>query len=214
MSKLTPAAALLAALLTSEAARTQTCSCAAVPLLGSMQTSPTNEGEWYLGTTYEFHDVSELVAGSSTIPDTTGRDRTTSSMIIEGSRGLTEKWSLSALISGVEHEREVGGQFVSASGLGDGLVIAKYSLKRISLYSDSALAFGIGARVALGDDDVTREGVELAEDMHPSTGANGGIVMGYWARSMNDAGSVQIYNVRKLRLARGKRSELSASATN
>lgn len=193
MRKPTVTIALLAASLGSEVAVAQTCSCAAVPLLGSMQSAPTNDGQWHLGTTYEFHDVSELVAGSSTVPDTTGRERRSSSLIVEASRGLTEKWSLSALISGVEHERDVGGEFVRASGLGDGLVIARYSVRNISLYSDSALAFGVGVRAALGDDDTTRDGVALAEDMHPSTGANGGILMAYWAKSLNEAGSKQIY---------------------
>ena len=176
-----------------ESAHAQTCSCAAVPLLGSMQSSPTNEGEWYIGTTYEFHDVSDLVAGSTTIPDATGRERRSTALVVEASRGLTDKWSISMLVSAIEHERAVGGEFVTGSGLGDGMLIAKYAFRNISLYSDSALAVGFGARLAIGADDLTRDGVFLAEDMHPSTGANGGIAWVYWARAMNDSAGTQIY---------------------
>ncbi len=96
----------------------QTCSCAAVPILGSMQLASPKSNQWFLGTTYDFHDASELVAGSSTIPDRTGRDRTSQALIVELSRGLTEKWSFSALLSAVDHEREVNGSRASASGLG------------------------------------------------------------------------------------------------
>jgi len=171
----------------------QTCSCAAVPILGSMQLASPKSHQWFLGTTYDFHDVSELVAGSSTVPDRTGRDRTSQALIVELSRGLTEKWSVSALLSAVDHNREVNGNRANASGLGDAIVMVKYSPKSISLYSDTALSFGVGARIPLGVDDATRLGVDLAEDMQPSTGAYGGMVWAYWAKALNDSKGARIY---------------------
>jgi len=171
----------------------QTCSCAAVPILGSMQlASPLNE-QWFLGATYEFHDVSELVAGSSSIPDQTGRDRTSQAFIVELSRGLSEKWSFSALLSAVRHDREVSNISASASGLGDAIAMIKYSPRSISLYSDTALSFGLGSRIPVGVDDATILGVPLAEDMQPSTGAFGGILWVYWAKALNDSKGARIY---------------------
>jgi len=171
----------------------QTCSCAAVPILGSMQlASPLNE-QWFLGATYEFHDVSELVAGSSSIPDQTGRDRTSQAFIVELSRGLSEKWSFSALLSAVRHDREVSNISASASGLGDAIAMIKYSPRSISLYSDTALSFGLGSRIPVGVDDATFMGVPLAEDMQPSTGAFGGILWAYWAKALNDSKGARIY---------------------
>ncbi len=174
-------------------ASAQTCSCAGVPILGAMQLATPKNQQWYLGTTYQFHDVSELVAGTSTIPDATGRDRTTQALILEASRGLSEKWSASALLSVVNHEREVNSVRASASGLGDALVMIKYSPKSISLYSDAALSFGLGGRIPVGVDDATRQGVPLAEDMQPSTGAFGGIVWAYWAKALNESKGARIY---------------------
>lgn len=171
----------------------QTCSCAAVPLLGSMQAASPNNGQWFFATTYEFHDVSDLVAGSSSIPDQTGRDRTSNAFVVEGSRGITEKWSLSTLASAVDHDRQVGSTRVSASGLGDAILLAKYAPKSISLYSDTALSFGFGGRVPLGEDNASRQGVVLAEDMQPSTGAFGGMIWAYWAKAMNDSGGARFY---------------------
>ena len=171
----------------------QTCSCAAVPLLGSMQPASPNNGQWFFATTYEYHDVSDLVAGSSSIPDQTGRDRTSNAFVIEASRGVTEKWSISTLASAVDHDRQVNIAGVSASGLGDAILMAKYAPKSISLYSDTALSFGFGGRVPLGEDNASRQGITLAEDMQPSAGAFGGMIWAYWARAMNDPMGARIY---------------------
>ena len=100
-----------------------TCSCAGVPLLGAMELATPGEGKWYVAGTYEFHDASELVSGSTTIPDATGRDRTSEVLMIETSRRLFGNLSFSALLATVKHDRTVGGVHDSASGVGDGIVI-------------------------------------------------------------------------------------------
>ena len=174
-------------------AQSSTCSCAGVPLLGTMELASPSDGQWFLASTYEYHDVSDLVSGSSDIADLTGRDRTSQAFIIEASRGFGQRWSFSALVSGVEHERTVGGETDKASGLGDGIVMLKYSPANISLYSRNALSFGIGARVPLGEDSADRGGVTLAEDMQPSTGAYGGILWLYAAHSLNESAGARIY---------------------
>ena len=91
--------AAAASALTMTPAYATTCSCASVPLLGTMELASPADNQWYLASTYEFHDLSELVQGSSTIPDDTARDRTSHALILEASRGLTEKWAVSALLS-------------------------------------------------------------------------------------------------------------------
>jgi len=176
-----------------EIALGQTCSCAGVPILGAMESASPRDSQWFLAGTYEFHDISELVSGSSTVHDGTGRDRTAQAMILEASRGLSEKWSFSVLLSAVEHERDVGGQRDTVSGLGDAVVMVKYSPKTISLYDKSTLSFGLGARLPVGEDDATSQGVVLAEDLQPSTGAYGGIAWIYAARALNDSKGARIY---------------------
>lgn len=171
----------------------QTCSCASVPLLGSMQLASPKSKQWYLATTYEFHDISDLIAGSSSVRDTTGRDRTSQAFMVEASKGLTEKWSISALLSFVDHEREVNNISANASGLGDAIAMVKYSPKTISLYSKSSLSFGLGTRLPIGADNVRQQGITLAEDMQPSVGAYGGILWAYWAHALNDSKGARIY---------------------
>ena len=175
-------------------AQASTCSCASVPLLGAMQPASPEQNQWFLGTTYEFHDVSDLVAGSTTIPDQTGRDRTSQALIVEASRGLTAKWSFSALLSAVEHERKISGITDKASGLGDAIVMLKYSPMTMSVFSANTLSFGVGGRIPVGPDDETRDnGLTLPEDLQPSTGAYGGLLWGYYARGLNESRGAQVY---------------------
>ena len=172
----------------------QTCSCAGVPLLGSMELATPGEGKWFLASTYEYHDASELVSGSSSVTDTTGRDRTTEVLMFETSRRLVGKLSFSALISTVKHDRTVGGVHDSASGLGDAIVLLKYSPMTISPFSRNAISAGVGARLALGEDDATSSsGIVLAEDLQPSTGAFGSIVWLYAARALNEPATARLY---------------------
>lgn len=181
------------ALLATPMAHATTCSCASIPLLGSMELATPGDGKWFLASTYEFHDASKLVSGSSSVPDQTGRDRTTQALIIEASKGLTEKLSFSALLSAVNHERIVGGVRDDVTGMGDAILMLKYSPASVSLYSRNALSFGIGGRLPVGEDDASAGGITLAEDLQPSTGAFGAIAWAYAARSLNESASARVY---------------------
>ena len=171
----------------------QTCSCAGVPILGAMESASPNDNQWFLSSTFEYHDVSELVRGSSTLPNETGRERTTEALILELSTGLTEKLSFTALLSAARHERDVGGERVTGQGLGDAIAMLKYSPKAISLYSKTSLSMGLGAQLPLGESDAARQGLVLAEDLQPSTGAYAGIAWLYAARALNDSRGARVY---------------------
>ena len=134
-----------------------TCSCAGVPLLSSMEFGTPEQKTWFFSSTYEFHDISDLVSGTDDVSDQTGRKRRSQTLILEGSYGINESLSVSTLISGVEHERTVGSSgTVQANGLGDAIVMLKYTPGKIGLFERNGLAFGIGSRIPIGDDDAGR----------------------------------------------------------
>lgn len=170
-----------------------TCSCATVPLLGSMETASPSGGNWLLGLTYEYHDISDLISGSTSVPDETGRDRSSQALIIEASRGLSEHWSVSFVGSLVDHDRRVGDDVTEANGPGDAIAMLKYTPLRIDLYSRIEVSLGIGARIPLGADNKSSNGIVLAEDMQPGTGAWGTIAWAYAARGLNEQGSARVY---------------------
>jgi hypothetical protein len=159
-----------------------------------MQSASPTDRQWFVATTYEYRDISDLVAGSKTIPDQTGRERESQALVFELSRGLSAKWSISGLVSAVDHKRSISGDVVSASGVGDAMVMLKYSPTTISLYSDNTLAFGIGGQIPVGEDSAKRDsGFVLAEDLQPSTGAYGSLAWVYYARALNDSKGLQAY---------------------
>jgi len=190
IAKTIAAATLLFAVADSKA---QTCSCAGVPLLGAMELATPGDGKWFLASTYEYHDASLLVRRSNTVPNSPGRERTSEVLLLETSRRLIGKLSFSALLSTVKHDRKVGGVHDSASGLGDAIIILKYAPVSITPFSRNAFSVGLGARLPIGQDDVTSDEVVLAEDLQPSTGANAGIIWLYAARALNEPATARIY---------------------
>jgi len=171
-----------------------TCSCAGVPLLGTLDSTPPDKGKWFFSTTLETHEIDKLVNGSDTVHDQTGRDRSSQSLIAEISYGINEKWSVSALASRIKHERKVGANSrVKASGIGDSILMVKFRPWRTGLFSRYGLSLGLGAKIATGEDNEKENQIVLAEDMQPSTGANSVIA---WARgnhTFNQSGRTEAY---------------------
>lgn len=176
-----------------ESSLAATCSCAGVPLLGMMETSSPDEHGWYIGTTYEVHEIDDLVRGSDDVRDETGRERSTRSFIAETSYGFNDKWSISGLFSVIEHERRIGsGKTDSAKGIGDSIAMVKYTPTKVGLFSRNGLSFGLGAKIPTGDDE-EKALVLLSEDMQPSTGAWSAIFWAHAAHSFSQSAKTQIF---------------------
>lgn len=166
-----------------------TCSCAGVPLLGAMQSS-AHSSRYYFGTGFEYRDLSDLVAGSRDVPDQTGRDRGSQAMVIEGAATLSEHWSVAGITTWMEHERRVGtGSTKRGRGLGDGVVMLRWSPLRTGLTQPWAISTGIGARVPLGDNNRKSGALTLAEDLQPSTGAWGTVLQISGSRALTRSGT-------------------------
>ena len=188
-------ACVLAALLVGTAgvpAWGATCSCAAVPLLGSMDTGTPSRGAWLLTGAYEFHEIGDLVSGSDEVRDETGRERSSRALVLQAGRALGERFAVSALVSAVEHERTVGRQETVGRGIGDALVMLKYSPRRITPFQRTGLTLGIGATLPVGEDDES-DFVTLAEDMQPSTGAWGPVAWVHAERAWSQAANTRSY---------------------
>lgn len=110
--------------------RAATCSCAGVPLLSAIDTSSTQPGDLFFSFTSELHEISTLVQGSKEIKDATRRQRSSLAQVLSLSYGLAENWSVSGLVSYVEHRRKIGSSFFgssNSSGLGDGVILFRYT---------------------------------------------------------------------------------------
>lgn len=170
-----------------------TCSCAGVPLLSAMDTSSTEPGDLYINFNTEVHKINTLIQGSKEISDQTGLERESLSKVVSASYGLSENWSISGLVSHIEHTRKVGISIFgsqSASGLGDSVLLARYTPIHTTPFSRHELSFGLGARIPTGEDEAGGL-ITLSEDMQPSIGAWGGIVWSGYSFAFNQAATVQ-----------------------
>lgn len=173
-----------------------TCSCAGVPLLNSMNTSSVNQSQWVLNLTYEHHVMNKLYSGSDEVNDETNRRRETNSTIMQADYGINKVWSVSAMLSYVDHQREIGrsnNSFSSTSGLGDGLMLVKYTPQKIDLFSKWEYSLGVGVKIPLGEDNATQSGIILSEDMQPSSGSYSALAWGYLGYAFEQSAQTQIF---------------------
>jgi hypothetical protein len=171
-----------------------TCSCAGVPLLASIDTSAKEKGDLFINYILEYHAINDLVSGSDDVKDETGRDRNSLSQVLSASYAITDHWSVSALLSYVRHEREIGASFIgktTTSGIGDSVVLARYSPLFFTPFSRHELFLGLGARIPTGDNDAG-EGVVVSEDMQPGSGAWGEFFWTSYSYAFNQAATLQL----------------------
>lgn len=172
-----------------------TCSCAGIPLLTSIDTSATEKGQLFINYTTEYHQINDLVSGSQNVRDETGRDRNSFSQVISASYALTDHWSVSALVSYIKHNRTISASFLgktTTSGIGDSVILARYTPLFITPFSRHELSLGLGVRIPTGEDDFTIDGgITASEDMQPSVGAVGEILWTSYAYAFNQAATLQ-----------------------
>ena len=172
-----------------------TCSCAGAPVLIYLDTSATEKGQLFLSYTAEDHQINDLVSGSDDVQDETGRDRSSFSHVLSGSYALTDRWSFSALTSYVEHKRRIGSSFfgdTSVTGLGDSVLLARYTPLAITPFSRHQVTLGAGFRLPTGENEAT-DGFIVSEDMQPGTGALGTIAWATYSYAFNQAATLQFH---------------------
>ncbi|MDJ0653168.1 MAG: transporter [Xanthomonadales bacterium] len=169
-----------------------TCSCAGTPLLTAIDTSAREKGQLFISYVTEDHRISDLVSGSRDVRDETGRDRESFSQVVSASYALTDRWAVSALVSHIEHRRTIRSSQLGetrTSGIGDSVILARYTPIVITPFNRHEWALGLGLRIPSADDDLA-DGFILSEDMQPSTGARGTILWTGYTYAFNQAATV------------------------
>ena len=157
--------------------KAQTCSCAGAPLLSSQSTGAGGEGNLLIGFTYEFNQITNLYSGSNQLTNDSA-ERNTQSGLLEISYGLTERLSISGTLSTVRKQRRSGllnpggTQTSTTSGVGDGILMMRYTLKQQDLWNRYHFAVGVGGKAPIGSTSVRNSNNLLFNaDMQPGSGA-------------------------------------------
>ncbi len=182
----------------------QTCSCAGAPLLGSQSFGTTESGNLVIGLTHEYNDISSLYSGSTFLDDS-NTSRLTNSTLLEVNYGITRRISVSATFSYVNKNRVTGRltqnpDEVTTRGIGDGILLLKYTLKEHSLASQYSLAVGSGFKAPLGTTSLRNNGFLMNADMQPGTGAWDAVFWSFASASFVPHTNFSVYLLNSFRL--------------
>ena len=154
----------------------QGCCSGGVPVSGNLGLPAGNKGSVQLQLTLDHNYLDALYSGQGSLDDDT-RLRTTSSILLEGSYGLTERFTLSGLLSFVRQTRTIStlpgsSEFTGNAGLGDAIFLARYNLLVDSVAPNTDLVIGVGPKFPLGrTDHIDGRGILLPADLQPGTGS-------------------------------------------
>jgi hypothetical protein len=170
----------------------QTCSCAGAPLVSSQAGGMINPGNYSVGITYQYNDISAIYSGSTKQNQRT-QERSTESYLLEISAGIINRLSATLSLSYVDKNRTTGlstpvSSTATVNGIGDGLISLNYELIESDLWNpNQVIVFG-GVKVPFGEHSVSNNGVQFNADMQPGTGTFdvlSGVIATHILRSWN-----------------------------
>lgn len=156
----------------------QTCCSGGVPLSNNLGLPNEGKGVYSFGLNYDYNNLNTLNAGTQKLDDSS-RQRITNSLLFNIGYSFTDKLAIEALLTWVNQTRTIeqfgNRNFTETTGLGDGVVLLKYSIPNL-LGSATVLNFGLGTKMPLGKSDIlTEQGIQLTADLQPGSGAWDGL---------------------------------------
>jgi hypothetical protein len=155
----------------------QACCSSGTPLLSTMELPGTPAGHLQFVLTYDYNYLDDVVSGSRQIGESQRR-RLSQSVLLEVSYGITDRLSVSTMLTGIQQERRVRsplegitGERTRTRGIGDGIVLLKYTLHPQSIVDQRELSVGIGPKIPLGNAQLRHNDILLPADLQPGTGA-------------------------------------------
>ncbi|MBN4062141.1 hypothetical protein JYU20_02965 [Bacteroidales bacterium AH-315-I05] len=166
----------------------QACCSGGVPISSNLGLSSGQKQSWQFLLTYDFNSMNDLIDNSSLLVDDTRR-RATHSNLFEVNYGLTEKITLTGMVSIIRQERTIKTisekkDFTYTQGLGDGAILLKYQLSSNDVDAKSQLLVGAGPKIPIGRTNFKNNiGLSLPADMQPGSGAWDVILWSYFSRA-------------------------------
>ncbi len=164
----------------------QACCSAGTPLLGSLELPATPANTLQLAFTYDYNTLQDVVSSTTELNDNS-RERLSRSFLLELSYGFTSRFSISSLVTFNQQERTISGALpgfaqssLQVKGVGDAIVLFKYSLIPLNLASQRALDIGFGPKIPFGTSDEKINGILIPPDMQPGTGAWDAVFWAYF----------------------------------
>lgn len=155
------------------------------------------ERQWNVAVFYERFDLNELINtdGSPVLVDG-GEEAHSTAVNLSVAFGWSTQLTTSAIVSYYSRSRDFalpglagGGGGVSADGIGDLTLFAKYALIPYQPARPHEVALGAGVKFPLGDDSIERRGVMLPVDVQPGSGSTDLLL---WGRVFRQLGMADV----------------------
>jgi len=154
-------------------AASQSCCSGGTPLTGNLGMNSMEHSEWLFRLSYDYNFLDDLISESTLLENNT-RNRTTQSILLQTSYGISNKWVLTALFSLVKEQQETfvlneASNLVSQSGFGDAFLMLQYS---VVSHIKRELLVAAGPKIPIGKTDARDEvGILLPPDLQPGSGS-------------------------------------------
>lgn len=164
----------------------QTCCTAGTPLLGSLEQTAAQKGILNVSSSYDFNNLTDVYEGSNALDDNS-RQRISQSFLLNTGYGITDKISVSLLLSYINQIREIDigngtANKVRVNGIGDAIILAKYQILTMDIVNLPELLVGAGIKLPFSKAGIKSNGILLPADMQPGTGSYDGILWAHFAQ--------------------------------
>jgi len=170
-----------------DSAFAQACCTAGTPLLGSLEMTSAPKNVLQFGLTFEHNSLTNVLNGSNKFFNDE-RKRISESALLEVNYGLTNNLSITGLFSYINQVRTIknidqSDNTLKASGIGDIVLLTKYSIIGFDIFNREELSIGVGIKFPVGNSSLKSDGILIPADMHPGTGSWDSILWGYYSKS-------------------------------
>lgn len=164
----------------------QACCTAGTPLLGSLEMTSAPNGVLQIGLSAQHNYLNDVLTGSEFL-ENQERERVSQSALLEINYGLTKKLSITTLISFIKQSRTITTitnleNNLTATGLGDIVLLSKYSLIEFDIFSRQELSVGLGIKFPTGKASIKNNGILIPADMQPGSGSWDTFFWGYYSK--------------------------------
>jgi hypothetical protein len=166
----------------------QACCSGGVPLGGSLGLGTAEQKTVQFLMTYDLNTLKDLMAIDRVLDDDT-RTRQTNSWLLELNYGLSDRFSIAAVVPYITQIRTINGfegiqEITKTQGLGDLVFLLKYRITRPGNESNQDWVVGVGPKLPTGKTTFTNNnGLKLPADMQPGSGSLDVFLWSYYQKS-------------------------------
>ena len=163
----------------------QTCCSGGVPLSGNLGLPASDQDTWQISLNYDLNVLRTLKNGTEKL-DERNRQRITHAALLEVGYTFSRKFSVDLFLSFVRQQRKIQNpglpdQKQSTNGIGDGVLLIKYHLINSN---GNVWTLAAGPKIPLGASDITNNGILLAADLQPGSGAWDAVLWTYFSHQL------------------------------